>query len=214
MKKVILLIACIFLLSGCSRVNDLSYDDIIKTIGASREATNVYRTGYKYYLPRGMKIDNSTLFNETISSNDDIYYLYIDAISYYYQKDKQENKYQPNTESYYSKRFDFEDKYGYVEINLKENEKYLIEIMYNYAKIEVIVDKEDINLSLLNAINILKSVKINDSIIANLLGKDILNYAEEEFNIFNTTSSDSTYIQIDDSYYEEEQYVPDTDLLN
>lgn len=36
-------------------------------------------------------------------------------------------------------------KFGYVEVNLLKNDKYLVEIMYNYAKIEVIVDKSNLN---------------------------------------------------------------------
>ena len=211
MKKIILLIACIFLLTGCTQVKDLSYDDILETISGNANRTNMYRTGYKYYLPQGMEIEDSTLFNEVITDYNNVYYLYIDGISYHNKKD---NSYKENGNVYYSKEINNDDKNGYVEINLLENEKYLIEIMYNYAKIEVIVEQKDINISLFNALNILKSVEYNDNIIANLLDNDVLNFVEEEFNIFHTTSSDSTYIQIDDSYQEEEQQVPDTDLIN
>lgn len=211
MKKTILLIACIFFLSGCTQVKDLSYNDILDTISIGANSANMYRTGYKYYLPQGMEIEDSTLFNEVITDYANVYYLYIDAISYYNNK---ENSYKVNSKVYYSKKINNDGKFGYVEINLLENGKYLIEIMYNYAKIEVIVEQKDINISLFNALNILKSIEYNDNIIANLLDNDVLNFVEEEFNIFHTTSSDSTYIQIDDSYQEEEQQVPDTDLIN
>lgn len=210
MKKVLAILMFLFILTGCTKVNDLSYDDIVKTIGNKTLRENVYRTGYKYYLPRGMKVENATLFNEVITSNNGVYYLYIDAVSYY---NKVQKEYKVK-DVYYSKNINYQDKFGYVEINLLKNDKYLIEIMYNYAKIEVIVEKGDINISLLNAINILKSINLNDAIITNLLGSDVLNFAEEEFNIFNTTSSDSEYIKKDDTYQEEEQELPDTDLIN
>ncbi len=211
MKKIIIILLGIFLLTGCTQIKDLSYEEILGTISTSYDKANIYRTGYKYYLPRGMKLEDSTLYNEVIGSKDYLYYLYIDAVSYY---NEVKSTYQVKSESYYSKSIEYDGKYGYLEINLVENEKYMIEIMYNYAKIEVIVEEKDINESLLNAINILKSIQYNDTIISNLLGSSILNFVEEEFNIFNTTSSDSEYIKIDNSYHEEEEEkVLDTDLI-
>ena len=211
MKKIIIVIGFIFLLAGCTNIKNLSLEQIIGTIGQESNKQNIYRTGYKYYLPRGLAIDNSEDFNEEISDGKYNYYLYVDALSYIKKVD---NRYLSNNTSYYSKEIKNGDLYGYIEINLVNNDKYLIEIMYNYAKIEVIVDESDINNVLLTSVNILKSIKYNDNIINNLFGKNILNYMEEEFNIFHTTSSDSTYIQIDDTYYEEEETLPDTDLIN
>jgi hypothetical protein len=89
--------------------------------------------------------------------------------------------------------------------------------MYNYAKIEVMVEKDDINSTLLYAISVLKSINYNDSIIANLLQNNVLNYADEDYNIFNTTSKDSNYLNYDDDYDEnetQEHNVHDSDLLN
>ena len=211
MKRIIIVIGLIFLLAGCTNIKNLSLEQIIGTIGQKPNKQNVYRTGYKYFLPRGLAIDNSEEFNEVLNDGKYNYYLYVDALSYIKKVD---NRYQPNDTSYYSREINNGDLYGYIEINLVDNDKYLIEIMYNYAKIEVIVDESDISDVLLTSINVLKSIKYNDSIINNLFGKNILNYMEEEFNIFHTTSSDSTYIQIDDTYYEEEETLPDTDLIN
>ena len=211
MKRIIIVIGLIFLLAGCTNIKNLSLEQIIGTIGQKPNKQNVYRTGYKYFLPRGLAIDNSEEFNEVLNDGKYNYYLYVDALSYIKKVD---NRYQPNDTSYYSREINNGDLYGYIEINLVDNDKYLIEIMYNYAKIEVIVDESNINDVLLTSINVLKSIKYNDSIINNLFGKNILNYMEEEFNIFHTTSSDSTYIQIDDTYYEEEETLPDTDLIN
>ena len=211
MKKIIIVICFLFLLTGCTNINDLSLEQIIGTIGEQPNKQNIYRTGYKYFLPRGLAIENSEDFNEVLSDGKYNYYLYVDALSYIKKVD---NRYQTNSKSYYSREINNGNLYGYIEINLVDKDKYLIEIMYNYAKIEVIVDESDINNVLLTSVNVLKSIKYNDNIINNLFGKNILNYMEEEFNIFHTTSSDSTYIQIDDTYYEEEETLPDTDLIN
>ena len=212
MKKLILGLGLLFLLCGCTNVKDLTIADTVQTLKAYDHKANIYRTGYKYYLPRGMSVADSTLFNEILTNSKETYYLYIDAVSY---NKKIKKNYEVCSSCYYSVALSYDDKFGYIEINNQENNKYLIEIMYNYAKIEVIVDKDKINDALLTSISILKSVTYNDEIVANLFGSDVLNFTEEEFNIFNTTSSDSTYLQTD-GYYEEEdeEVLPDTDLLN
>ena len=211
MKKIIVLLGIIFLMCGCSNIKDLSYEDTLKTLNSYNHKANVYRTGYKYYLPRNLSIEDSTNFNEVLSDGKENYYLYVDALSYIKKVD---HPYTSNTESYFSRVLSYQDKYGYVEINLTKNDKYLVEIMYNYAKIEVIVGKDKINEALLTSISILKSVDYNDEIVENLFGSNVLNFTEEEFNIFNTTSSDSTYLQTDGNYEETTEEVPDTDLLN
>ena len=210
MKKIVLIVTFIILLSGCTNIKNASYDDIINIIAMPTKKANVYRTGNKFHLPREMKITKSKLCNEVLSDKNNIYYLYIDLISYH---NKIKNHKEINKESYYSKNIKSNNKEGYVDIKLLKNGKYFIEIMYNYAKIEVIVDEKDIKEVLLNSINILNSIKYTDDVIANLLNKDNLNYIEEEYNIFNTTSSDST-IQIDYNYHEMEDEIVDTDLIN
>ena len=87
--------------------------------------------------------------------------------------------------------------------------------MYNYAKIEVIVDEAHINEVMLSAISILKSIVYNNSVITNLLEDNVLNFAEEEFDIFNNSNNDSDYIEVDtDDFGSVEEEIPDTDLLN
>ena len=212
MKKVILLVIIFFLITGCRQIKDLSYDDVIKTLDNVSFKPNIYRQGYKYYLARGMSVSDSTLFNEILTNGQEEFYLYVDALSY---KEKVQNKYQVNSTSYYSRSIGYADKFGYVEINARDNEKYLIEIMYNYAKIEVMVDKDKISGALLTCINILKSIDYNDDIIANIYGENVLNYAEEEFNIFDTVTSNDNYLQTTDTDYEyEEDTSYDTDLIN
>ena len=211
MKKILIII-CLLFITGCSDVRKLSYDDIINNIATRANKDNVYRTGYSYYLPRGMRVSDSTLYNESITDARYKYYLYVDIVSYYKKVTKD---YTINSNALVSKKLEYDGKFGYVEVNLLKNDKYLVEIMYNYAKIEVIVDKSNLNEAMLSIINILKSVEYNDSIIANLMGDDILNFSEEEFNIFNTKGSESNYLTVDkDASKEEDTKIPDPDLIN
>ena len=211
MKKIILIIIILVLTAGCTNINKLSYDDIVNNITTISTKDNIYRTGYSYYLPRGMKVADSTLYNEVIEDANSKYYLYVDVVSFYKKITKE---YEINSNAIYSSKINYNDKFGYVEVNLLKNDKYLVEIMYNYAKIEVIVDKSKCKEAMLSIINILKSVEYNDSIIANLMGDDILNFNEEEFNIFNTKGSESNYLTVDNDYKEEEEKIFDPDLIN
>ena len=211
MKKILIII-CLLFITGCSDIRKQSYDDIINNITTRANKDSVYRTGYSYYLPRGMRVADSTLYNEAITDARYKYYLYVDIVSYYKKVTKD---YNVNGNALVSKKLDYDGKFGYVEVNLLKNDKYLVEIMYNYAKIEVIVDKRYCNEAMLSIINILKSVEYNDSIIANLMGDDILNFSEEEFNIFNTKGSESNYLTVDkDASKEEDTKIPDPDLIN
>lgn len=211
MKKIILIIIILVFTAGCTNINKLSYDDIANNITTMSTKDNIYRTGYSYYLPRGMKVADSTLYNEVIEDANSKYYLYVDVVSFYKKITKE---YEINNNAIYSSKINYNDKFGYVEVNLLKNDKYLVEIMYNYAKIEVIVDKSKCKEAMLSIINILKSVEYNDSIIANLMGDDILNFNEEEFNIFNTKGSESNYLTVDNDYKEEEEKIFDPDLIN
>ncbi len=212
MRKILIIVAMAFLLVGCTNVNDLTYDEIVQNFATRSSRTNTYRTGYKYYLPRGMQVNDSTLFNEILEDGRYTYYLYVDAVSYL---NDIQYEYETNTESLYSTGIRNDDKFGYVEINLQENDKYLVEIMYNYAKIEVIVDEANINEVMLSAISILKSIVYNDSVITNLLEDDVLNYAEEELDIFNNNSNNDNYIEVgEDDFQPTEDEIPDMDLLN
>lgn len=211
MKKILLIILFLFMLTGCTNIKESSYDEIIANLSKKSLNDNVYRTGYSYYLPRGVKVSSSSLYNEVLEDSNNKYYLYVDIVSYYKKVYKE---YTINNDALYSKKIEYDGKFGYVEVNILKNSKYLVEIMYNYAKIEVIVDKINCNEAMFTIINILKSIEYNNSIIANLMGDDVLNFSEIEFNIFNTNSSESNYITVDEGYEEETEKRIDPDLIN
>ncbi len=211
MKKIIILILSIALLCGCTKIDNNNIEQIInKVISSKSNNANQYKNGYKFYLPSNLIIDKINERNIVFREDDLKYYMFVDIVSYYH---KVENSYKVKDNAYMSKLINYDNKSGYIEINEK-NDKYLIEIMYNYAKIEVIVDSNNIANAIANSLIILSSVEYNDDIVANLLEEDVLNYSEESFNIFETNSNDSNFLKVVEEYdnYNEDE-VPDYDLI-
>lgn len=188
MKKVILLlisISCIFFVTGCTavRIDTSSIDNTINVVLSKQNTLyNHVGKGYKYYIPRGVIYIDTDEFNEKLYSNGNYYYLYIDAISYYYQK---ETEYKENPNAYYSRVIKVNDKDGYVEI-LEQDSKYLIKFSYNYARIESLVDKDDINDVILNASYILSTVKFNHNVVKIMLDDEYFTNKEEKYDLFNS----------------------------
>lgn len=196
MKKVLLL-SLLLLLCGCSivRIDTSSINNIVEVVlSKDNNLYNQIGKGYKYYVPRGVSYMDTNDYNDVLYSNSDYYYLYIDVISYYYDvvKDYQENK-----EAYYSKKIDINGKTGYLEINEQKNGRYFIEFVYNYAKMEVETDYEDINDVVLNMTYILSTVKFNDNIIKIILDDDFL-VSEEKYDIFTSKKESNDFLKLED----------------
>ncbi len=215
MKKVLLLILFTLFLCGCVNVNKSSYDGIINF--ALKEEKQIFKNktsqGYSYYLPIGISVLEDNINNVILKKDNYTLYLYLDMVSYY---NKVREEYVVKKDSFYSSLIENGDRFGYLEINLLQNKKYLIEIMYNYAKIEVIVENRDIKEMLAYAMAILTSISYNNTIIDSMIGEDTLNYSEIEFNIFETTTNESNLIQYDEnsSSSEKSNDLPDTDMIN
>lgn len=190
MKKVALLLVVIFLTAGCTivRIDTSSIDNILNVV-LSKDNTLYNRVGkgYKYYIPRGVTYIDTSELNDKLYSNGVYYYLYIDAVSYFY---KTKNNYEVKEEAYYSRKIEGE-KEGYLEIN-KVGKQYSIVFVYNYAKIEAMVEKKDIEDVVLNASYILSTVKFNDNIIELMLNEDYFTNKEEIYDIFKKDETNET----------------------
>ena len=213
MKKVLCLLATVLLLCGCSKINDKNYDELINSVVASNyKMENTYRTGYKYYTPTNMDILNTLDYNETLADDNYKYYFYVDVVSYY---NRVIEKFKEDDKAVYSKSISYEDKYGYIEINKWKNGKYLLEIMYNYAKIEVIVDEENIKSAITNSMVVLSSVKYNNNLLESIVGENVLTAKEIEFNIFETKKNESNFLKVsEEDVYEDNDVPNDPDLVN
>ncbi len=190
MKKIIVLLSIMLLVTGCSikKLDDSDIGNNIKILLSEKsDLHNVYFEGYKYYVPKGLKFIDKEDYNALLTDRmNNQYYLYIDAISYYH---KVENTYKINENSHYSKILDYNKKTGYLQIDDYED-KYFIQFVFNYAKVEAFIDKN----SLTDAINymcyMLRSVKYNDAVLESLIGENILSYQEENYSLFETQTTD------------------------
>lgn len=203
MKKKFLILFLLIVLTGCTavRINTNSIDNIVSVIlSKDNSLYNTVGKGYKYYVPRGVVYIDTSEYNEKLYCNGDYYYLYLDVISYYYKKDFTYNE---NKNLYYSKAININNKKGYLEITKMDNKYYLVEFLYNYAKIEALVTEDKINEVVLNASYILSTVKYNDNVIKLTLNKDYFKNKEEKYNIFKSTNN-STSFELEYTEIEEE----------
>lgn len=214
MKRIVLLLSLILVTSACTNLNNLDYKDNINEVIKSNSNNKLYNhvgNGYKYYLPKYMSVKNMINFNEKINSNDYTYYLYLDVVSFNSKKqDKINKKCDINYE------FKQNNSEGFLCVNNINNE-YLVEIVYNYAKIEVKVSKNDLNEAINNGIIILSTIKYDSDLISKMIGESKLDGSEETLNIFKNTKSKDDFLDVVeeyDNYDDSQNKVPDYDVIN
>jgi len=215
-KKLIFLLSICLLLTGCAmyRVDNVTYEEITNIVFLENTPNpNTALRGYKLYLPVGMTLMSDANNNNIIYSSNNKYYLYVDLISYYnktfidYKISEQD--------AYFSKDLNYDNKLGYIKIT-EFNDKYLLEVMYNNAKIEVITN--DLNIDLAKSLIILKSITFNDKVIESLLGNNILTYNEEELGLLGPINDSSDILKYDNHEYTDiDNELPDEyklDIIN
>lgn len=199
MKKILLLLFLVMIFTGCcnssSNINNIPDDSLVGVVFSNPiSSANTEFKGYKVYLPNGVNLISSTSSNDILYSNKDKYYLYVDLISYYKNIS---NEYKVNDEhnSFFAKTFKYDKKNGYVLVT-KLDDDFFVEVMYNYSKIEVITKnyKEAIVKSLI----MLRSVTFNDKVIETLIGSNILQYDEEEFDLLGPSAETVDFLKIYD----------------
>ncbi len=194
MKKYLCLPLLILLFCGCSisKIEDESFDSIINTV-LYKDTTlfNVSFEGYKFYLPRGTSVREQKQNNLEISDKNSNYYLYVDTVSYYY---KTKAQHEIDSNIYYSKNLESNGHFGYVDIS-KIDEKYFVEIMYNYAKIEAYVNEDNLYDSFFNMCYILSTIDYYDSAISYKLSNKDLVTGSEEFNIFTSKKDTDNFLE-------------------
>ncbi len=215
MKKYIGLALILFLLTGCSihRVEEESFESIIDTV--LYKDTTLYNTsfdGYKLYLPRGSTVEEKKEYNLEIKNNKNIYYLYVDTISYYY---KTIVDHDIDNNIFYSKNLSYKNSYGYIDIT-EIGDKYFLEMMYNYTKIETYVEKKYLQDAFLDTCRMLSTIKFNDSAISYKLSNRELVTTTDEFSIFKSKKKDDNflkYVEKYDRYENNNQTAQDQDII-
>ena len=216
MKKIIFLVTLLVFFTGCSIKSMSNYEinEIIDNALKNEEVTaNVVFDGYKYYLPRGMKIVDKKEYNSKLLSDGNYSYLYVDIISYYH---KTPLEYTVDNNLYLSKKISYNGKEGYIEVKTVDEDNYFLRMEYNYSKIESYVSKDNLNDVVYDSIRILSSVSYNDTIINSLIGDNILNYQEENFTLFESKREDGTFLDYIEEYdvYDDSDSVKDEDILD
>ena len=208
MKRYLFIVLVLLINCGCVRINNASIDDLVKTtINSKHKLFNHVNSGYKYYLPRTLKSVITDEYNEMIKSKYYDYYLYVDLVAYH---NKKTSTYKVDEDLFFSKLIGNDEKKGILNIK-QSGDEYLVKAIYNYAKIEVKCNHDDLNEVVTNSLVILSSITYFDDVINNLLNKNEFASTEEQVNIFESDSGDQNYLdEIDDTYTgnEEEDYDP------
>lgn len=198
MKKILTFILILFL-SGCTivRIDTTNIDTIVNVV-LSKDNTlyNRIGKGYKYYVPRGVSYIDTDDLNDKLYSNGNYYYLYIDVISF---TNGVEFEYEEKEDFYYSRKISPEDGFkssGYLEIT-KEKNLYYVKFVYNYAKIETMVDKENLKAAVLNSAYILSTIQFNSDVVNLMLDEEYFTNKEEKYEVFakNDTSVNNFELQ-------------------
>lgn len=211
MKKYLWIVFVLIALTGCSNINKMDYDSIINDVlKEEQHKDNAYMEGYKLYLPNHMTIIGDLKGNDILYSYGDKYYLYVDLISFY---NKKQNKYNIVTNNYkYSKTINYNDLEGYVTVSNSKG-GYLVEVMYNYAKIEVVT--KNINRAIANSLLVLKNITYNYKIIDSMIGSNALVYDSELFELLGPAKKDNNFLEYVEEYgnYNEEKSDSDEDTI-
>lgn len=210
MKKIFLIVLLLSLSTGCVPIEKTSIDDLTNEVLNSKYPLyNHVMRGYKYYLPRNLASSKIDELNEVLKSKHYDYYLYVDLVSFY---NNIANDFQEDSSLYYSHIINYNDKLGIINIT-KIDDVYLIEVVYNYAKIEVKVNESDIKTALVNALTIVSTIDYNKDVIESMMSEDILSSAEEQVNIFEKENTGNNSLDVDENFDDEDEEFYDPDVI-
>ena len=164
----------------------------------------LYNNSNYFNLSIGNPIQNLTC---NLVFENSFFYISEDYFNY-----KLSNTYKINDKAFYSKKIDINGKTGYLEIN-EIDDKYFIEFVYNYSKIESYASKKNLNKTLTTISYILNSIKFQDSLIDSLVGEASLKYHEEDFNIFKANGNDTKFIDVVEQNDDGRMNSKDEDIL-
>jgi hypothetical protein len=208
--KILIVILCLITLTGCGlNLKSASYQDICKyVVGNKRKMYNQVNKGYKYYVPRNMNIRYIDDYNVIINGDSNNYYLYVDVISYY---NNVKMEYKTDSSLYYSSHIKGND--GLLNIT-KLSDSYLINIQYNYAKLEVKVKESEVKSAISNALIIVNSISYNQETIKAMLDEGVLSTNEKIVDVFATKDKSNDTLEVNDEYEYEEDDNYDRDYIN
>lgn len=192
MKKI-LIILLLLSLTGCSivRIDVSSIDNTVDVILSKKNTLyNEDGQGYKYYIPNGVThIDTNDLMH-TLYYNGEYLYLYVDIVSYYYKNDI---NYKKSNNSYFYKKINNGKQKGYVEVTQQDN-LYYVNFYYNYARIEALVTKENLNTTIMNASYILSTINYNKKLIKTMLDEEYFTNKTGKYDLYKTNEKTEKFV--------------------
>ena len=192
MKKI-LIILLLLSLTGCSivRIDVSSIDNTVDVILSKKNTLyNEDGQGYKYYIPNGVThIDTNDLMH-TLYYNGEYLYLYVDIVSYYYKNDI---NYKKSNNSYFYKKINNGKQKGYVEVTQQDN-LYYVNFYYNYARIEALVTKENLNTTIMNASYILSTINDNKKLIKTMLDEEYFTNKTGKYDLYKTNEKTEKFV--------------------
>ncbi len=213
MKKILISLLILLTLTGCSTINKNSnyityINPVLKT-----ENNNVNKTskGYKYFLPKGVSLIKDIDFNQKFKCYDTYLYLNADILSYYH---KISVSFDNKESEVYFRQFEKNNKTGYIKIK-KENDYFFVEILYNYAKIEVYTRENYLKNIITYSTIILTSIEYNDEIIESIINENYFSSMETEYKIVKPEMNGETFEQYQEEYNTyKENTLPDEKKIN
>lgn len=214
MKKSLLILFVLIMLSGCTvtRLDDYDYKQMLdKIISLDIKTYNMVGKGYKYYVPKGLIRTSSNNYNDVLQRNGNTYYLYVDVVSYYY---KTKLDYNVRDDIYYSKEINNGNKYGFIEIEEK-NDKLYIQMVYNYAKIETYVDNHNLKEAITDISYVLSSIDFNDSLLKKMYEEGNFDSKEEVYKLFENKEKEGNFLEYIKEYdkYEADEEETEQEII-
>lgn len=205
MKKKILLVLFLMLLTGCVRtdINNGDYKELVsQVINNKTKGTNEVANGYRFYVPKGVRLIENDSNNQIFMGMGTKIYMYVDITSYYY---KNSLNYKDIEDGYYSSKVSSGDKTGFIKITKTDDDKFFVEIVYNYAKVEVYTNQYNLNDIITLSSILLNNISYNDNIIENLLDDNHNSGSDITYNIDKPEDASSDFTQYLNEYITEEE---------
>ena len=166
MRKIIIILL-LLTLTGCSivRIDVSSIDNTVDVILSKKNTLyNEDGQGYKYYIPNGV--------------------THIDTNDINYKK---------SNNSYFYKKINNGKQKGYVEVTKQDN-LYYVNFYYNYARIEALVKKENLNTTIMNASYILSTINYNKKLIKTMLDEEYFTNKTGKYDLYKTTEKTEKFV--------------------
>lgn len=184
MKKTLLSILIVIVLTGCSvqNIKTLEKEELAETILDMKSfKSNVNKIGYSYYMPREVSLIDSNFYNAVFKYGNDSIYMYVDLIEKY---NNTEVKKDINPEDYYFfQDISSDETYGYLLID-KQDDKYYIELFYNYVTLTTKTNENNIYDMIINMAYLALNVKYNNATLEYLYGGEQTYGSSTNFTLF------------------------------